>query len=168
MAMMKCRECSTDVSTKAANCPKCGAPVKAKSAGCLGTAVVIIGAVFVITMVVGNMSQTDAPAKPAASADDSASREKSVRSQTLVLGIKKSLRNPDSFEAESVLVTEAGAVCAVYRAENGFGGISIEKAVMNAAQTKMIGSNDAGFADLWNRECAGQTGLETKYLYNYR
>lgn len=36
MSLVKCSECSTEVSTKATTCSKCGAPVKRKS-GCLGT-----------------------------------------------------------------------------------------------------------------------------------
>lgn len=168
MAMIKCKECSTEVSSKASACTKCGAPIKARNVGCLGATVVIFGAVLISSIMFGNLSQNEAPATPAERAEDAASREKSIRSQTLVLAIKKSLRNPDSFEAESVLVTEAGAVCAVYRAENGFGGINVEQAVLNAAQTKALSSNDKGFTAVWNRECAGQSGLETKHLYKHR
>jgi len=41
MALIKCKECGTEVSSKAESCPKCGARVKAKSIGC-GTAIVVI------------------------------------------------------------------------------------------------------------------------------
>lgn len=94
--------------------------------------------------------------------------DKTTRSQAVVQLLKKSLRNPDSFEAESVLVTDAGAVCVVYRAQNGFGGISLERAVVSADLKKAAGSNEKGFSSLWNRECANKTGLETKYLYRHR
>ena len=33
MALKKCKECDTAVSTKADKCPSCGAPVKRKSIG---------------------------------------------------------------------------------------------------------------------------------------
>lgn len=36
MALVKCRECGTEVSTKAVACPKCGAVQKAKTSGCTG------------------------------------------------------------------------------------------------------------------------------------
>lgn len=41
MALIKCKECGTEVSSKAESCPKCGARVKAKSIGC-GTAIIVI------------------------------------------------------------------------------------------------------------------------------
>jgi len=52
MALKKCRECGKKVSTKAKNCPNCGAPVKtSNSVGCLTiivaiTALVLIGSLF--------------------------------------------------------------------------------------------------------------------------
>lgn len=36
MALKPCRECKTEISTSAASCPKCGAPVKKKGLGFLG------------------------------------------------------------------------------------------------------------------------------------
>lgn len=48
MALKKCKECGNDVSTEAASCPKCGAPIK-KQMGCLG----FIGSVFLILIVIG-------------------------------------------------------------------------------------------------------------------
>ncbi|MBP7765097.1 MAG: zinc ribbon domain-containing protein [Syntrophaceae bacterium] len=41
MALIKCKECGTEVSSKAESCPKCGARVKAKSIGC-GTVIIVI------------------------------------------------------------------------------------------------------------------------------
>jgi len=50
MALIKCKECGTEVSSKAEACPKCGARVAAKPMGC-GTliGVVILGAVIIST-----------------------------------------------------------------------------------------------------------------------
>jgi hypothetical protein len=48
MALMKCKECGNEVSTKATSCPKCGAVIKKKT-GCLG----YIGAAFLIIIVLG-------------------------------------------------------------------------------------------------------------------
>lgn len=42
MALIKCKECETEVSSKAETCPKCGARVAAKPMGC-GT---LIGVIF--------------------------------------------------------------------------------------------------------------------------
>ena len=50
MALIKCKECGTEVSSKAENCPKCGAKV-AKKMGC-GTliGVVFLGLVIIIAI----------------------------------------------------------------------------------------------------------------------
>jgi len=48
MALKKCKECGNEVSTEAASCPKCGAPIK-KQTGCLG----YFGWAFVILILLG-------------------------------------------------------------------------------------------------------------------
>lgn len=171
MAIVKCKECGSDVSSKALTCPKCGVTLRKKWSGCATvTGAVLIG--MMLLAVIGLFSQdyptstsgttSTAASKPAA---EDGSTEKSTRAQTLMLLVKRSLRNPDSLKVESVLVTDALAVCATYRAQNGFGGMNREQAVMNSAQTKVLSNSEKGFAALWNHECADKTGLETKYLF---
>lgn len=47
MAMEKCKECATEVSSKAESCPHCGARLKAKPMGCGGLlAVVVLGMII--------------------------------------------------------------------------------------------------------------------------
>jgi len=48
MALMKCKECGNEISTKATSCPKCGAAIKKKT-GCLA----YVGAAFLIIIVLG-------------------------------------------------------------------------------------------------------------------
>ena len=52
MALVKCKECGKEISTKADKCPHCGAPIK-KSAniGCLGSAIAIILILMIIVQV---------------------------------------------------------------------------------------------------------------------
>lgn len=48
MALIKCKECETEVSSKAETCPKCGARVAAKPMGCSTLiGIVILGAVII-------------------------------------------------------------------------------------------------------------------------
>jgi len=55
MALTKCKECGKEVSTKAKECPSCGAPVKSSSSvGCL----TIIAIIFVIGMI-GSLFDND-------------------------------------------------------------------------------------------------------------
>lgn len=49
MALKKCRECGKEVSTKAAKCPNCGAPVK-KASSLINSLVTIL---FVVLFIVG-------------------------------------------------------------------------------------------------------------------
>ena len=55
MSLKKCKECGNEVSTKAKNCPKCGAPVKT-NVSCLGAIGIIILVFIVIGIIVSNQS----------------------------------------------------------------------------------------------------------------
>ncbi len=50
MALIKCKECGEKVSTKAKNCPACGAPIK-KSSGCALILLLLVG--FFVMMCIG-------------------------------------------------------------------------------------------------------------------
>jgi hypothetical protein len=68
------------------------------------------------------------------------------------------LRSPESLKLESAMVTKDGLVCYQYRAQNGFGGVSRERAVWIGLGLVMQSDDD--FAEAWNHWCAGQTGTE--------
>ena len=65
MALIKCRECGSSISTKAAACPSCGAPLKRNSptistgCGCL-----IIGMVALVLVAVMSRNGTQLPLSP--------------------------------------------------------------------------------------------------------
>jgi len=61
MAMTKCKECGTDISTKADACPKCGAK-QVRTSGCAKFA---LGAIifFVLVSILGQCSRTDSPSR---------------------------------------------------------------------------------------------------------
>ena len=67
MALIKCRECGTEISDKAASCVKCGAPVKKKSktAETIG-GLVIIGLVGWIAIELFGGSSSSGPQQPPA------------------------------------------------------------------------------------------------------
>jgi len=58
MAIIKCKECKTEVSNKAKNCPSCGAPVKSRI-GCGGFIVIL----FCIGVVMYNLPSIISPVK---------------------------------------------------------------------------------------------------------
>jgi hypothetical protein len=68
--------------------------------------------------------------------------------------LKKTMRDPESFTLESILVMHSGSVCIDYRARNGFNGMNKESAVFLAKGGLKVPSSD-GFASAWNRSCAG-------------
>jgi len=79
---------------------------------------------------------------------------------TIARILKKSMRDPDSFKLESVLIMDTtGSVCYKYRARNGFNGLNVEQAVLSS-KGKFKTSDMDGFTSLWNRECAHKTGSE--------
>lgn len=118
---------------------------------------------LIVVLVAGDPQDTGSTAEPAQATSEPPSN--ATRAQVFVQLIKKNLRNPDSFRADTILVTEAGAVCATYRAEDAMGGMSREQAVWSADQKQTLGSSDAGFDALWNAECAGKTGVDTAAIF---
>ena len=79
-------------------------------------------------------------------------REGSAFSGLGVVMLKARMRNPDSFQLISAVVMPKGQYCYEYRAQNGFGGMNVEDAVLYAP---MVLSTST---DAWNKYCGGKTG----------
>jgi hypothetical protein len=102
---------------------------------------------------VGNADAAkDAQAKQK-SENDRQARRQELRTKLVVLvarGLKENLRNPSTADWVSVLANDdASVVCIVLRAQNGFGGMSVDNYTF---------SNDkfSESASVWNRRCAGR------------
>lgn len=80
--------------------------------------------------------------------------------------LKNAMRNPDSFKLAQVLVMPDGGVCYGYRAQNGFGGMNGERAVLSPDGTMRTDDSD-GFSRAWHRECAGKTGDDKTWEVGY-
>lgn len=68
MALIKCRECGTEVSNKAAACVKCGAPVKRPASKAAETVagLIVVGLVgWILVQIFGGTSRPTAAEKPA-------------------------------------------------------------------------------------------------------
>jgi hypothetical protein len=76
----------------------------------------------------------------------------------LALQLRRSARNPDSFVLERVLIMPSGAICTEYRAQNGFGGMSREQALLIGQQFLTVTADD--FELKWNIHCGGRTGSD--------
>jgi len=166
MALVHCTECDNEISSLAASCPKCGAPASAqpiaeakKKANTLAQGVVgllLIGGIAV-WLLSSNEKPTPAPG-PAApvvaqptvptppTPEEIAAQEreaKQIKNVMIVVNhIKKHLRNPDTLKWIVVKADDVGdIVCLSYRAQNGFGGMNIESAVVVGSKISHTPSN---------------------------
>lgn len=166
MALIKCKECGNEISTKAEACPKCGVRITPEKMGCGKTVVVA----FLGIVIIAAMSSIFSPSSDSSAAKQepqtpeqvAAKKKEDEAVQRAMIGamtLKKTMRDPDSFKLESALVIDgSGVVCYDYRARNGFGGMNAGHAVFT---TKTFKTNDMdGFTRLWNRECADKRGFE--------
>ena len=177
MALVACKECGKKISKKAEVCPNCGFKPKRTS---LFTKIVaiVIGVPFVLGIigaVIGSNTESSVASAPAKTPEQLAAETKAraerkaaeakeqAQMKYAMLGgatLKKSMRNPDSFKVDSAIAMEAtGAVCYTYRAQNGFGGINVESAVLTSTGDFKTESMD-GFHNLWNKNCAKQRGID--------
>lgn len=70
--------------------------------------------------------------------------------------IKKSMRDPDSFKLESVIITPSQTICYEYRSRNGFGGMSKGRVVISDDGGTIMPDETPGFIKLWNQECTNR------------
>lgn len=76
MAMTKCKECGTEISTTADACPKCGAK-QVRTSGCAKVALGVI-AFFVFVTIVGQCSRDESTNSPSAASSTSPATSASV------------------------------------------------------------------------------------------
>jgi hypothetical protein len=161
MSMTKCKECSNEISTEAESCPKCGAKIARTS---LFTKLVAIFIAVPLLIGIFNSSshQSSSTALTPAQQAEKIKQDAAIqRATTGAVLLKKSMRNPDSFKLESAMVVDGTeAVCYDYRAQNGFGGMNSEHAVLSRDGKQFKTSTTDGFNSLWNKECGNKKGQE--------
>ena len=157
MALVKCSECSKEISSDASKCPLCCAKQN-KKVGIVG----IVVAVALLALVVKASLRTSTPDSrtleqiAAAAVADKAHSDRMSASAIALRTIKMSLRDPDSVKWASVSASkDATIVCVEYRAKNGFGGMNLEYATA-------VGVVVSTKPEAWNKHCIG------KSLYNTR
>ena len=85
--------------------------------------------------------------------------ERNVTAALGVASIRAAARNPDSVTFESVLITKDASTCYTYRAQNGFGGMNREHAVL-LPKAKYLRTSAA----VWNAHCAHKQGADVTFL----
>jgi len=103
------------------------------------------------------------------SAPPAPSMDKETRFQLAVAGaksLKEAMRNPDSFKLVKVITLDDGTSCYEYRAQNGFGGMDVGRAVVTPKGRISISDSD-GFASTWNKSCANKSGEDNTWTVGY-
>ncbi len=82
--------------------------------------------------------------------------------------LESQARNPDSFELMQARANpKTGAVCLKYRAQNGFGGMNIERAGLREGDNNIMIDTHPDFDDLW-LECIGTGSVGGDAIYKIR
>ncbi len=158
MSLLKCHDCGQSVSSEAKACPSCGAKVRRPTS----IAAIILSALILFGIVQCSMnSATKSPPPPKTAEELAKEKAEEDRFQTtaaLVALLKKSTRNPDSFQIDGVGANDdASIVCVNFRGQNGFGGISVESVVFNNGKASRSEKD-------WNRFCVGNSLHDMKHV----
>lgn len=122
-----------------------------------------------------------AAAKVAAEAQEAAKAKKAVEESrqaaeaaarafavTGAQSLKRSMKDPDSFELKEVLLMSDGTACYTYRARNSFNAMLQSSAVLfatsNQVEILLEGQHENRFVSVWNKRCAGQAGTDVTTL----
>jgi len=124
MAMITCKECGTEISSKAAKCPKCGAPAKKRTSLVTWFIVVVIG--VVAAGVLMSPDSGDQPARPNAvakprvpTAYDLAKRDTTLNYQARKAGLGNVLEVDFTVTNASVVTIKDIAVTCIMYAKSG-------------------------------------------------
>lgn len=157
MAMISCGECGASVSTEAKACPGCGASRKVfrRPAGArkpmsrpkkIGIG---FGALIGLSVVI--QAATGGPeAVQAETPQEKQSKQRGYAAYLSAKALKASLRNPGTLEFSEILANDDGSViCMTYRAQNGFGGMNLERVVFTDGKPSQTRAS-------WRANCANK------------
>lgn len=156
MALVKCKECSAQISDEAERCPQCGAKVK-KPMGRFKIMALGLIAISVIKCTYDQSSgnTTQAPAKTPEQIKADVEKERAFQADVIrVKALKSSLKNPESFELVDAIRMADGTLCVTYRGTNSFNAITTERAAL-------VGAFGRG---TWSKHCSGKTGQDMGHI----
>lgn len=160
MALVKCKECGAEVSTKATSCPKCGAKPPKK------TSIITWMVLLFIVASVWLSATTDSPpasASSGVSGSRSAAADQELkqiawmdRGKDMVL---QRLKDPKSAEFKDVYFLQGTdgvpMTCGLVNAKNSFGGYTGFKHFVSAgtAELTFLETEVKDFHAVWNKYC---------------
>lgn len=75
--------------------------------------------------------------------------------------LRSAMRDPSSFELiEAIYTTDTASICYTYRAKNGFGGMNVERAIIEPKTKTFHLQSMPGFARAFDRLCRNHGGLD--------
>jgi hypothetical protein len=159
MALIKCKECGSEVSTDAKSCPKCGA--RLKKSGCLpilGYGFLGLIALAVIGDLIGGPNKSTHPVDSQRTQEAEDYTTKKVGEQA----VRSMLKDPDSgLFTDTVGRIKNGmhVACGYVNAKNSFGAMAGASPWVVIVETKVAmietAENAGKFVLLWNKYCAG-------------
>lgn len=177
MALITCHECGKQVSTEAKNCPSCGAKIKLPkkpTSKWVWALLTVVG----ITMIIGVGSQdaereaarkAEAAMTPEQAAQAKARKDKETKTMALAMtganALKKSAKDPQTFEFTSIVTHPNSTVCYEYRAKNSFNAILQGEAVVTEdGRIYVRESSGNEFVRAWNKNCTRADGTNVTRL----
>lgn len=166
MGLVKCTECAKDVSDKAEACPHCGVKRPKKTSMTTWAA-----GIFMVAIIGSYISSQDkardaAAAKPIPSPEQVAAAKKSddelISAAVVLRSIKRSMKNPKSFDLDSFLIFPGGGACYEFHATNSFNATVPGSAVFDPQKAILFTSDNDGnkFVSAWNKICTKSGGIE--------
>jgi len=154
MAMIKCGECGSEVSSKAKICQKCGAAVPA------GLTVAKVLIPIIIVLAVWQISK-----KPDVNTPTAEEKKTQFDNSLIARGreaVLSNLKDPESAKfGQTYISTDKNGVhyvCGTVNTKNGFGGMTGFQPFISLGSTQMtwLPENSETFAGDWNKYCAGK------------
>lgn len=155
MAVVKCTECGSQVSTQAQACPSCGAkrPAKDSWGGILLIVLVVVGVGYC------SMSGGPTPTRPTQTDPATTARdEQRGAAVAAARSLKNAMHDPASFDLVESIFMADGAACITYRAKNGFGAMRTNYGLMTPSRAVHSAEQGNAFRALWKTHCEGKTG----------
>lgn len=133
MALIKCPECGTEVSSAADKCPKCGYPIKKKKSGCLSWwGAIMFLAAIIFAVYTYNNNGGGSSLNSNENYNDNSSYHQILAKNYFKDHLKKNMKDPSSYDEISYNVSynsskECYTVNLTFRAKNSFGAYTVEK-----------------------------------------
>lgn len=167
MALINCHECGKQVSTDAKTCPSCGASVKKQKKPVSKYVWALVGIAVISGSYISTQKQKEEADRVAAMTPEQVAQakvQKDKEAQTLgmaVIGakiLKKSSKDPKTFEYTSIVMHPNSSVCYEYRAQNSFSAILAGSAVLVNGKLLVQEHDKNIFVTAWNKNCTTSDG----------